>query len=130
MNTYLTVTRSIVSVIIGYLIFALTAFGLFQISGRPPHQAAPLWFMLGTVIYGCVFALIGGCVAMQASSAGAQYSGRDRFGARCRSLVAEHAGQGGGMVASCRFSVDGTECSLRRLAASQEGHNCVTLLWA
>jgi hypothetical protein len=31
------------------------------------------------------------------------------------------------MVASCRFSVDGTECSLRRLAASQEGHNCVTL---
>ena len=63
MNTYLTVTRSIVSVIIGYLIFALTAFGLFQISGRPPHQAAPLWFMLGTVIYGCVFALIGGYVA-------------------------------------------------------------------
>jgi amino acid transporter len=63
MNTYLTVTRSIVSVIIGYLIFALTAFGLFQISGQPPHQAAPLWFMLGTVIYGCVFALIGGYVA-------------------------------------------------------------------
>ena len=63
MNTYLTVTRSIVSVIIGYLIFALTAFGLFQISGRPPHQAAPLWFMLGTVIYGCVFALIGRYVA-------------------------------------------------------------------
>jgi len=72
---------------------------------------------------------IRGCLAMQASSAGAQYSGRDRFGVRCRSLVAEHSGQGGGMVASCRFSVDGTECSLRRLAASEEGRNRVTLLW-
>ena len=63
MNTHLTVTRSIVSVIIGYFIFALTAFALFQISGQPPHQAAPFWFMLGTIIYGCVFAFVGGYVA-------------------------------------------------------------------
>ena len=55
--------RSIVSVIVGYLIFALSAFGLFQISGQPPHQAAPVSFMFGSIVFGAVFALLGGYVA-------------------------------------------------------------------
>ena len=55
--------RSVVSVIVGYLIFALSAFGLFQISGQPPHQAAPVSFIVGSIVYGAVFALIGGYVA-------------------------------------------------------------------
>ena len=55
--------RSIVSVIVGYLTFALSAFGLFQISGQPPHQAAPVPFIVGSIVYGAVFALIGGYVA-------------------------------------------------------------------
>ena len=51
--------RSIASVIVGYLIFALSAFALFQISGQPPHQAAPASFMAGSIVYGAVFALLG-----------------------------------------------------------------------
>jgi NhaP-type Na+/H+ and K+/H+ antiporter len=57
------VGRSIFSVIVGYLIFALSAFTLFQISGQPPHQAAPAPFMVGSIVYGAVFALVGGYVA-------------------------------------------------------------------
>jgi MFS family permease len=55
--------RSILSVIAGYLIFALTAGTLFQLSGQPPHQPAPLWFMLVATLYGAAFALLGGYVA-------------------------------------------------------------------
>jgi len=54
---------TILSVVVGYLIFALTAFALFQISGQPPHQRAPVSFMVGSTIYGCVFAFLGGYVA-------------------------------------------------------------------
>src|SRR2546430_10147668 len=47
--------RSIASVIVGYLIFALSAFALFQISGQPPHQAAPASSMAGSIVNGAVF---------------------------------------------------------------------------
>jgi O-antigen/teichoic acid export membrane protein len=56
-------TRSVIAVIVGYLIFALSAFAFFQISGQPPHQSAPMPFMLGSIAVGTVFALIGGYVA-------------------------------------------------------------------
>jgi hypothetical protein len=52
--------RSILAVVVGYLIFALSAFAFFQISGQPPHQAAPMPIMLGSIVFGMVFALIGG----------------------------------------------------------------------
>jgi peptidoglycan/LPS O-acetylase OafA/YrhL len=55
--------RSILAVVVGYLIFALSAFAFFQISGQPPHQAAPMPIMLGSIAFGMVFALIGGYVA-------------------------------------------------------------------
>jgi len=55
--------RSILSVVVGYLIFGLTAFVLFQISGQPPHQSVPISFMVGSTIYGCVFAFLGGYAA-------------------------------------------------------------------
>jgi peptidoglycan/LPS O-acetylase OafA/YrhL len=55
--------RSIVAVVVGYLIFALSTFAFFQISGQPPHQAAPMPIMLGSIAFGMVFALIGGYVA-------------------------------------------------------------------
>jgi hypothetical protein len=56
-------TRSILAVIVGYLIFALSAFAFFQISGQPPHQAAPMPIMVGSIAVGTVFALLGGYVA-------------------------------------------------------------------
>jgi hypothetical protein len=55
--------RSVLAVIAGYLIFALSAFAFFQISGQPPHQAAPTPIMLGSIVFGMVFALLGGYVA-------------------------------------------------------------------
>jgi peptidoglycan/LPS O-acetylase OafA/YrhL len=55
--------RSILAVIVGYLIFALAAFAFFQISGLPPHQPAPVSIMLESIAFGMVFALLGGYVA-------------------------------------------------------------------
>ena len=55
--------RSVIAVIVGYLIFALSAFAFFQISGQPPHQAAPVPIMIGSIAFGMVFALLGGFVA-------------------------------------------------------------------
>ena len=55
--------RSIGSVFLGYLVFALSAFAFFQMSGQAPHAPAPLPVMLGSTLVGVVFALIGGYLA-------------------------------------------------------------------
>jgi hypothetical protein len=55
--------RSVIAVIIGYAIFALSAFVFFQISGQPPHAVAPTPIMLASIAFGTVFALLGGYVA-------------------------------------------------------------------
>lgn len=57
------ILRSIGAVVVGYLIFAFSAFGFFQISGQAPHQVAPPAVMLGSIIVGVVSALAGGYVA-------------------------------------------------------------------
>lgn len=57
------IARSILAVVVGYLIFALSAVAFFQISGQPPHQAAPMPIMLGSIAVGMIFALLGGYVA-------------------------------------------------------------------
>jgi hypothetical protein len=54
-------TRSIIAVILGYIIFAGSAVLLFQVSGHP-HAAASLSFEAGTVAYGMFFAALGGWV--------------------------------------------------------------------
>ena len=55
--------RSILAVAVGYLIFALSAFAFFQLSGQAPHQVAPMPMMLASIAVGMVFALLGGYVA-------------------------------------------------------------------
>jgi hypothetical protein len=55
--------RSVSAVLVGYLIFALSAVALFQLTGRDPHATQPLWFTISAVIYGIVFAGVGGAVA-------------------------------------------------------------------
>ena len=55
--------RSVIAVIVGYLIFAVSAFAFFQISGQPPHQSAPVPIMIGSIAFGMAFALLGGFVA-------------------------------------------------------------------
>ena len=52
--------RSIGAVAAGYVIFAMSAVLLFQMSGRAPHQAQPIGFEIASVVWGCVFALVAG----------------------------------------------------------------------
>jgi hypothetical protein len=58
-----TVLRSIVAVLLGYALFAISAFALFRVTGHDPHAPASVAFMLVAVIEGVVFASAGGYVA-------------------------------------------------------------------
>jgi len=55
--------RSIVAIIVGYFVFAVSAVLLFRLSGVDPHAAVPTWFLLATVLYGCAFSALGGYLA-------------------------------------------------------------------
>jgi peptidoglycan/LPS O-acetylase OafA/YrhL len=55
--------RSILAVVLGYLVFALSAFAFFQVSGQAPHQAASIYVMVASIAFGMVFALLGGYLA-------------------------------------------------------------------
>jgi hypothetical protein len=55
--------RSVAAVVFGYLIFAVSAVLLFQISGQAPHAPASPAFMVGSTLYGVVFAALSGYVA-------------------------------------------------------------------
>jgi len=57
------ILRSILAVVIGYMVFAVSAFAFFQLSGRPPHQEAPFSFVVVSVVYGMAFAALGGYLA-------------------------------------------------------------------
>ena len=52
--------RSVIGVIVGYVLFAATAVALFASTGRDAHAAAPLWFMAFSTLYGMAFAAAGG----------------------------------------------------------------------
>ncbi len=54
--------KSVLAVIAGYAVFAFSGFALFQLTGQPPHGEASLPFMIGAVVYGVVFAFLGGYV--------------------------------------------------------------------
>ncbi len=55
--------RVISGVIIGYLVFALSAMALFRVTHHNPHAPASISFEASTVIYGIVFALLAGYIA-------------------------------------------------------------------
>ena len=59
--------RSIGAVAAGYFVFAASAVLLFQLSGRDPHTEAALAFKAATVVWGCVFAMVGGWLAAHVS---------------------------------------------------------------
>ena len=52
--------RSIGAVAVGYLVFGSSAALLFQMSGQPPHEQAPVAFKIGSIVWGAVFALVAG----------------------------------------------------------------------
>jgi hypothetical protein len=59
--------RSIGAVVAGYFIFAASAVLLFQLSGREPHADVPWTFKLASILWGGVFALVGGWLAAHVS---------------------------------------------------------------
>lgn len=59
--------RSVGAVVAGYFVFAASAVMLFQLSGRDPHADAPMAFKVATVIWGAVFAMVGGWLAAHVS---------------------------------------------------------------
>ncbi len=52
--------RAIVGIVVGYLVFAVPAFLLFPLMHHDPHAPATLTFEVFAVVYGIVFALLGG----------------------------------------------------------------------
>lgn len=60
--------RAIASVAGGYLVFALSAVALFQLSGRDSHAPQPLGFETGAVVFGMVFAALGGYLAARVAA--------------------------------------------------------------
>ena len=57
------VARRVLGVIVGYAIFAVSAVLRFQLTRRNPHADQPTIFMAGSIVYGIVFAAIGGYVS-------------------------------------------------------------------
>ena len=54
------ILRSVLAVILGYAVFAVSAVLLFKLTGRDPHATQDLPFVILTTIYGMVFAALGG----------------------------------------------------------------------
>ena len=52
--------RSILAVLFGYAVFAVSGVALFQLTGIDPHGAIAPAYMAGFVVYGIAFALLGG----------------------------------------------------------------------
>jgi hypothetical protein len=55
--------RSVLAVLLGYMVFAASAFAVFQLSGQAPHAVASVPFMLVSTTSGMIFALAGGYIA-------------------------------------------------------------------
>ena len=52
--------RALLGIIVGWLIFAMSAIGLFRISDQDPHVWPGWSFAVGSVLYGMFFAAVAG----------------------------------------------------------------------
>lgn len=55
--------RAVVGIVLGYVIFAGSAVALFQLTRVNPHAPVGAGFMAFTIVYGIVFAAVGGFAA-------------------------------------------------------------------
>jgi len=55
--------RSIIGVLVGYAVFALSAVVLFHATGRDPHTQQDATFTAITIVYGMAFAAVGGLIS-------------------------------------------------------------------
>jgi hypothetical protein len=67
--------RFIVSVITGYLVFAICATLWFQFTGQDPHASTTILFGVVSVLYGIVCAVAGGLVAARFAPRKSQAAG-------------------------------------------------------
>jgi len=57
------ILRSVIAIVLGYAVFAVSAGLLFRLTGRDPHAPQSAGFMLFAVVYGIAFAGVGGILA-------------------------------------------------------------------
>ncbi|MGN6111857.1 MAG: hypothetical protein ACTHOC_02415 [Luteimonas sp.] len=57
--------RSIGAIVAGYVLFAVSAFVFFQLTGQAPHAPAPPAIMAASIVEGAAAAFSGGFVAAQ-----------------------------------------------------------------
>jgi hypothetical protein len=76
--------RSILAVVVGYLIFAVSVAVLFGVSGQDPHVFPSLAFLTFSTLCGVGFALLAGVVAVRI---GTERSGVDVAGLIAASAV-------------------------------------------
>jgi len=57
------VLRNILAVVVGYLIFAVSAVLLFNLAGIDPHAETGTGTKVTVIVFGCVFAFVGGYAA-------------------------------------------------------------------
>ena len=55
--------RSLMAILLGYAVFAVSAVALFAISGQDPHSPARASFMIVSILYGACFGVAAGFVA-------------------------------------------------------------------
>jgi hypothetical protein len=55
--------RSVIAVVVGYLVFATSAVALFQLSGHDPQSSNDVGFMMFSIFYGFFFATVAGFLA-------------------------------------------------------------------
>jgi hypothetical protein len=55
--------RAFLSILIGYLVFGISAVLLFQLAHVDPHQQPGVGFIIGSTVYGVVFAIAAGYTA-------------------------------------------------------------------
>ena len=55
--------RVVSGIILGYLLFELSWFGLFRVTNTDPHAPASISFQIGSVVIGLLFAFLAGHLA-------------------------------------------------------------------
>jgi surface polysaccharide O-acyltransferase-like enzyme len=55
--------KSVLAVLVGYLVFGISAILLFQVAGVDPQQEPQFGFRIWSTLYGVFFALAGGYIA-------------------------------------------------------------------
>jgi len=56
----MSLARRVLGVVVGYMVFAVSAVLLFRLSARDPHAPQPMGFMAICIAYGMLFAAVGG----------------------------------------------------------------------